>query len=124
MPGWAWRRAGSQAQTRPRHRLGLVLLFVQQMLLLKFADHNEELTDEIELIERHTPTINVARYIFEYASLSLPMKRLHPRFRTEDIDTDDDLLIYRTDTSDESDTSAQAPQTDPRWEALRKLSDN
>ena len=97
----------------------------QQTMLLKFGDHNEELSDEIELIERNTTTINVARYIFEFISLSLPMKRLHPRFRDEE-DTDGDengKLIYRssTETNDNADDQSDV---DPRWAALRKLSDN
>ncbi|QJW92449.1 DUF177 domain-containing protein [Spirosoma taeanense] len=97
----------------------------RQMMLLKFGDHNEELSDEIELIERNTATINVARYIFEFISLSLPMKRLHPRFRDED-DADDETngkLIYRSDPETEDSTEDQ-PAIDPRWAALRKLSDN
>lgn len=99
----------------------------RQTMLLKFGDHNEELSDEIELIERGTPTINVARYIFEFISLSLPMKRLHPRFRDEDdeLDTDESngKLIYRSDPETETDSDDQSA-IDPRWAALRKLSDN
>lgn len=97
----------------------------QQMMLLKFGDHNEELSDEIELIERNTATVNVARYIFEFISLSLPMKRLHPRFRDED-DQDDESeikLIYSSGSTAE-DGSDDQPDMDPRWAALRKLNDN
>ncbi len=98
----------------------------RQTLFLKFADRNEELTDEIELIERNTATINVARYIFDYIVLSMPMKGLHPRFRDED---EDDLsegkLIYSSDAVVEGDESDdEKPAVDPRWEALRKLSNN
>ena len=100
----------------------------QQMLLLKFGDHNEELSDEIELIERNTATVNVARYIFEFISLSLPMKRLHPRFRDED--EQDDVgeesnvkLIYSSGPAVDDESDGQ-PATDPRWAALRKLNDN
>ncbi len=99
----------------------------RQTMLLKFGDHNEELSDEIELIERGTPTINVARYIFEFISLSLPMKRLHPRFRDEEdeLDTDEPngRLIYRSEPEAETD-SDDPSAIDPRWAALRKLSDN
>lgn len=98
----------------------------RQTMLLKFGDHNEELSDEIELIERNTATINVARYIFEFISLSLPMKRLHPRFRDE-YDEDDDAengkVVYRSDAENNDDEDVQ-PDIDPRWAALRKLSDN
>ena len=98
----------------------------KQSMLLKFGDHNEELSDEIELIERNTSTINVARYIFEFVSLSLPMKRLHPRFRDEE-DLEDELdgkLIYQSGASTENDSDDDQSDIDPRWAALRKLSDN
>ncbi len=97
----------------------------RQTMLLKFGDHNEELSDEIELIERNTTTINVARYIFEFISLSLPMKRLHPRFRDEDETSDDQdgKLIYQSSTETNNNADDQ-PEIDPRWAALRKLSDN
>ena len=96
----------------------------RQTMLLKFGDHNEELSDEIELIERNTQTINVARYIFEFIGLSLPMKRLHPRFRDEEEDDDEDVkLIYRSGTTSDEETDEQ-PEADPRWAALRKLNDN
>lgn len=99
----------------------------QQMMLLKFGDHNEELSDDIELIERNTTTINVARYIFEFIGLALPMKRLHPRFRDEDDEDDDDQngkVIYRSDSEINDEADDQPANIDPRWEALRKLSNN
>lgn len=97
---------------------------VENRMLLKFSDHNEELTDEIELIERNTATINVARYIFEFISLSLPMKRLHPRFRDEEENEDEEItgkLIYTSAPEPDEDGN---PALDPRWEALRRLNDN
>lgn len=96
---------------------------IENRMLLKFSDHNEELTDEIELIERNTATVNVARYIFEFIGLSLPMKRIHPRLRTEDDDDDESegKLIYKSEPEPDEDGS---PVLDPRWEALRRLNDN
>lgn len=101
----------------------------RQTLFLKFADRNEELTDEIELIERNTATVNVARYIFDYIVLSMPMRGLHPRFRDEE-DQDDDLLngkiIYSSDAplADDEEPKEEKTVMDPRWEALRKLNNN
>ena len=97
---------------------------IRHLLLLKFSDHNEELTDEIELIERNTATINVAHYIFEFIGISLPMKKLHPRFRAEEEQEDAHIegkLIYRSDPDEPEDDQ---PIIDPRWEALRKLNNN
>lgn len=97
---------------------------IERLLLLKFSDHNEELTDEIELIERNTHSINIARYIFEFIATSLPMKKLHPRFRAEDEQDDEESegkLIYTSETDNES---TEDEPIDPRWAALRKLNDN
>lgn len=99
----------------------------QHTIMLKFADHNEELTDEIELIDRNTVTINVARYIFEFIGLSLPMKKLHRRFRAEEQDGDEDengKMVYRSNPETNDESNDDQPTVDPRWEALRKLSDN
>jgi uncharacterized metal-binding protein YceD (DUF177 family) len=104
----------------------------ERTMLLKFANHNEELTDEIELIERNTPIVNVARYIFEFIALDLPMKRLHPRFRDEEDEEDDGVvgrLIYQSDpntiSADDDETNTTNPDlADPRWAMLRKLNDN
>ena len=99
----------------------------RQTLFLKFGDRNEELTDEIELIERNTATVNVARYIFDFMVLSLPMKRLHPRFRDEEADDDEaqGKMIYSSGSVTGTDESEdKKPVVDPRWDALRKLSNN
>ncbi len=99
----------------------------RQTLFMKFADRNEELTDEIELIERNTATINVARYIFDYIVLSMPMKSLHPRFGEQEQpdDLSEGKLIYSSETPLDADgVPTEAPAMDPRWEALRKLSNN
>ena len=100
----------------------------RRTMLLKFGDHNEELSDEIELIERNTQVVNVARFIFEFLSLSLPMKRLHPRFRDEEDEEQDSpgRLVYQSDINltDSSEEGAPTETIDPRWAALRKLSDN
>lgn len=100
---------------------------LQERLFLKFGDHNEELTDEIELIVWNTQQINVARYIFDFIGLALPVRKLHPRFRAEEADEDDSddegKVIYRSDPDTPDDENAGVP-LDPRWEALRKLRDN
>ena len=99
---------------------------IQEQLFLKFADRAEELTDEIELIPWDTAQINVARYIFDFIGLALPMKKLHPRFREEESEEDDEVegkLVYRS-SPEESAEEAGEPPIDPRWEALRKLNNN
>ncbi|WP_439557218.1 YceD family protein [Dyadobacter sp.] len=97
-----------------------------ERIILKFGDHNEELTEEIEIISRNTNRINVARYIFDFIALSLPTKKIHPSLRTEDDDLnleDDEeeaILVYSSAESTDEQPEEEEP-VDPRWEALKKL---
>jgi uncharacterized metal-binding protein YceD (DUF177 family) len=92
-----------------------------ERLILKFGDHNEELTDEIEIISRNTNRINVARYVFEFIALSLPVKKIHPDLRTAEEETDEaeGILVYSSEAASEQ--ADEEAATDPRWEALKKL---
>ena len=94
----------------------------QNRLFLKFGDHDEELTDEIEMIHRNTARINVAKYMYDFIALALPVKRLHPSLRRDESDTEDEYLIYGTGS--EADKPESEGEVDPRWEALKKINKN
>jgi len=100
-----------------------------ERIILKFGDRNEELTDEIEIINRNTNRINVAKYIFEFIALSLPVKKLHPSLRDEEYDDDDSeddevILIYSSEEDENEEGDESEEKIDPRWEALKKLKGN
>lgn len=86
-------------------------------IFLKFGDRDEELTDEIEMIQRNTARINVARYIYDFIALALPVKKLHPRLRGEDEGDADEVLVYGQLEADDTAGS----EVDPRWEALKSI---
>ncbi|KAA0994034.1 DUF177 domain-containing protein [Dyadobacter sp. UC 10] len=97
-----------------------------ERIILKFGDHNEELTEEIEIINRNTNRINVARYLFDFIALSLPTKKIHPSLRTDEdeLDPEDDeteaTLVYSS-AKNEEEEPGEDQKIDPRWEALKKL---
>lgn len=97
-----------------------------QKMILKFGDHDEELSEEIELINRNTNRINVAKYVFEFIVLALPIKKIHPDYRKDDDndmfshDTGDAVLVYTSEKSEKL-NSENEEIIDPRWEALKKL---
>lgn len=90
------------------------------VMILKFGDHDEELTEEISIINRNTTRINVAGYIFELIALALPMKKIHPDLRTES-EKEYDYLVYSSEAVGNDKTEEQEEKIDPRWEALKKL---
>jgi uncharacterized metal-binding protein YceD (DUF177 family) len=96
-----------------------------ERIILKFGDHNEELTEEIEIIDRNTTRINVARYLFDFIALSLPFKKIHPDLRGEEeeidpLDEADGILVYSSEDV-QSEEIKEEEKIDPRWEALKKL---
>jgi len=89
-------------------------------LIFKFGDAYEELSDEIVVIDRNAPKINIASYLNEFVGLSVPMKKLHPKFREEDEAHEDDYLVYTTKKEGEEEEDPN-DFVDPRWLALNKL---
>lgn len=85
--------------------------------IYKFGDRYEEITDELEMIPHGAATINIAQHIYDFIAITIPMKRLHPRFRDEEFD-EDGLLLYSTDKET---VEEKAQEIDPRWAALGKL---
>jgi uncharacterized metal-binding protein YceD (DUF177 family) len=87
-------------------------LDVEHVLIFKFSDHNDALDDDVYLIEQNSPSIDFSQAIYDLILLSIPMKKLHPRFA----DHDETEVIF---------TFGDAPNPespiDPRWESLKNL---
>ena len=92
-------------------------------VILKFGDHEEEITEEISIINRNRTRINVASYIFELIALALPMKKIHPDLREHPLGENDDSekLVYSSENRESQDSEEENNRVDPRWEALNKL---
>ncbi len=75
---------------------------INQKMILKFSDHNEEITEELMLIDRNSQYINVAQDIFDFIGLQIPIKKLHPRFVKDEI-TYESLMKKFEDEYEEED---------------------
>jgi uncharacterized protein len=92
----------------------------KENLILKFGDHEEDLADGIRLINRNAQTLDFAQEIYELISLTVPMKKLHPRFlEDENQGNEEGLLVYTTEKPDTKIKTDHA--IDPRWAALQNL---
>jgi len=86
-------------------------------ILFKYGDEAQEISDEIVIITRDQDSLDLGQYIYEYIALSVPIKKLHPRFLEEEAleqNENESKIVYRT-SEDESEA------VDPRWEKLKKL---
>jgi len=95
---------------------------LQKNLILKFDEEVEQQDgDEIIFIPWNTQTIQLEQYIYEFLSLEVPMKKLHPRFSNEEKNSEEEILIYSSPT--ESDNKEE-DDIDPRWQKLKNLEDD
>lgn len=86
---------------------------IDREVIYKFGDEEKELSEDVLVIPQNSQEINIGDFLYEFISIEVPMKKLHPRFDDED---DSDELIYSSKEENE-----EKKGTDPRWEALKKL---
>jgi len=91
---------------------------IHERFIYKYGEKHEEVSDEMEIIPRGAATINIAQHIYDFIAVSLPMKKLHPKFRDEDFD-EDGKLVYSSESTQEENDDEQ--EIDPRWAALSQL---
>lgn len=89
------------------------VLETENEMVLKFGQDAIELSDEIEMIPFNTQLINVGKYLYEFISVTIPMKKLHLRYKNESAE---DQVIYSSQEDEE-----EVLETDPRWNELKKL---
>lgn len=94
-------------------------------LIFKYGEEEMEVDDEISIITKATQRINIAQYIYDTICLSIPFKKLHPRFEEEEDDNSLGSLIYKDETPEDADETDQENENiDPRWEILKNLKNN
>lgn len=99
---------------------------LNQGLIFKFGEEEKELDDFMMQITKGTERIHLAQYIYEFISLAIPMKKLHPRFVDLEEEDSDGLVYSSADNAgaDEgTDTTGQGGDgdIDPRWKKLIDL---
>jgi uncharacterized metal-binding protein YceD (DUF177 family) len=84
-------------------------------MIFKFGEAAEEVSDEITIISQDLQQLDVGQFIYEYIVLEVPMKKIHPRYQSdnEEDENEEGKLIYQSEKSEDV--------IDPRWEVLKKL---
>jgi uncharacterized metal-binding protein YceD (DUF177 family) len=91
---------------------------INKRMIFKFGDEDREIDDEVEMISQDRQSLDMSHFFFEFISMAIPMKKLHPRYQNEE-QKDEELYF----SSEEEDLDNRE-DIDPRWEALKKLRDN
>jgi uncharacterized protein len=90
---------------------------IDEIHIFKFGEVAQEISDEMEVLAFGTPKINIAELISDFILLSVPIKKLHPKYREED-EGEEGKLIYIDPTIE---LKKNVTDVDPRWSALYKL---
>jgi len=96
------------------------VLDIHRKVMFKFGEKPGEMSDEIIVISRDETRLELGQLMYEFIAISIPIKRLHPRFRNEEAGPDEGegKIVYRSATGTDDDGEESI---DPRWEALKKL---
>jgi uncharacterized metal-binding protein YceD (DUF177 family) len=88
----------------------------EEHLIVKFGQGTHDESEDILVMDVKEYEIQLAQYIYEFISLSLPMQVIHPDLPNGDSGCNPDFLKNFEAIVPES----EEPM-DPRWEALKKL---
>ncbi len=96
----------------------------RRKVVFKYGEQDEEITDEIMIIQRDTAWIEMGQYMYEFIALSVPLKKIHPRFRDDDEGSDgnrEGRIVYTSGAAGDDGPDDNNDETDPRWNALKDL---
>lgn len=86
----------------------------EQVLFLKYGNEYKEEDDDVIIIPETESQINIAPFIYDYLSLMVPYRVVHPENENGETACDPDVINRISNTSEQNDT-------DPRWDKLRNL---
>lgn len=92
---------------------------IKEHLILKYGEEFDNSRDDIWVIPNSQESINVEANIYEYLTLAVPLKKLHPRFQDEEEYEDEIALVYTSEDKSSDDNTDET--ADPRWDALKNI---
>jgi uncharacterized metal-binding protein YceD (DUF177 family) len=106
-------------------------LDLNEKVVYKYGPVEEEISEDIFMITKDTPSVNVAQLIYEYILLALPAKKIHPDYRTaedeeEDADFESEVEYFVDEVEDDEEIPLDEEESteervDPRWDILKNL---
>jgi uncharacterized protein len=106
---------------------------IKENIVYQFAEKTEWIEDNLTLLGYDTTEIDLSQLIYELIQISIPMKKIHPRFDNETYEENEEgeMLIYAFSTDGVIEKIENTPkieiegdETDPRWAELKKILEN
>ena len=86
------------------------------ILYYKYGESFEELSEDVFMVPYDTHSLDFSSLIYEFMLLALPVKKLHPKFATEE---ETQGFIYSTDTTSRDED--EILHEDERWNKLKNI---
>lgn len=99
-------------------------LDIREQLILKFGEVFDDSEDDIWTIPNGQQGIHFEKCLYDYLTLAIPMKRLHPRFDEDENDEELHLVYSSKEEESTNGDSKNDEIVDPRWEALKNINKN
>ena len=94
----------------------------EKKLIVTLTNNRFEEDDDIISISIHASEIDISQYLYEYISLLLPQRRIHPDKEDGTTGCNEESLKTLKKLSQNENVKGNDP--DPRWDALRKIKNN
>lgn len=105
--------------------LGEIIIPVEgeQTLCVKFSDTETSEDENVVFLPEDAYQIDLSQWMYEYVAVSMPMQKIHPEG-----ECDPEMLKYINNEEIESEEDDNMRmlgegESDPRWDALKKLLD-
>lgn len=106
-------------------------------LCVKYGDGYNDENDELLIIPESDAYLNISYMVYDTVALTIPLKHVHPvgkcnKGMTQHLklhaatrsDDEPDNMEFEDESGDDSYERNNNAQMDPRWDALRKLTEN
>ncbi len=92
---------------------------LSEKLILKYGEEFDDSRDDIWVIPGTQQSINIEQPLYEYLSLAVPMKKLHPKYIEENEEGLE--FVYSSEEESMEEDLKEEQSTDPRWDALKNI---
>lgn len=93
---------------------------VTDKIFVRFGNKFEEMDDNVITIPREESRFNIAQYIYEFAALSVPYKKVHPNTENGGSGCNPEM-IKRLNELRVEEKNLTNDNVDPRWDKLKNL---
>jgi uncharacterized protein len=94
---------------------------VKDKLIVRYGNNYEELDDNIIIIPKEASRFNIAQYIYEFAVLSIPYKKIHPDDENNVSQCNPEMIKRLNELCVADRKKLTSENIDPRWNKLKNL---